>query len=260
MFNTVYWSHINFFDVSAKRPCRGCLCSCLHWHVLAKEDDHNVCNVKTRKTRNAQCYFPVRTYGAVRQQIHFMCLCVSSTHGNGCSAHGSCCLFPSWMENAERYVKSSHLLHREAKHQCFLMRTTISSAHGLIKHFTFANVSVTGDCWKFSPFIKWCKAAGEKHREGITRHFLNLLNEFAASSAKIKCIGNEGMGTYRIFKVVRKTLQFWFWPTKKFNDVISRLSDGCNVFSPLSHPWQSTQFCVKPGFSCCGISAVSKID
>lgn len=130
-----------------------------------------------RNRRNAQCYSPVRTYGAMRQQIHFMCFCVSSTHGDGCSAHGSCCLFPSWMENAERYVKSSHLPPCEVKHHCFvflkIIWTTISNAHGLIKHFTFANVSVTGDCWTFSPFIKWCKAAGEKRREGITQHFLN---------------------------------------------------------------------------------------
>lgn len=137
---------------------------------------------KTSK-RKTQCYFSIATYRAARQQF-ISCVCIFSTHGNGCSAHGSRCLLPTWMENAEYSVKSPHLPPCEVKHQCFfvfflllkIICTTISDAHGSIfisLPTTCADVNVTGDCWKLAPFIKWCKTAGEKRREGITEYFLD---------------------------------------------------------------------------------------
>lgn len=196
----VYWSHINLFDVSVQRPRTECLCCCLHRHPLPKEDGHNVSNAQKQAKEKHNVTFPLWLI-ELRDSSSFRASVYSQHMATVVQHMAAAVFFQTWMENAEYSVKRPHLLPCEVKHQCFffggvfsplllkIICTTISDARGSIfisLPTTCADVNVTGDCWKLSPFIKWCKTAGEKRREGITEYFLNCSSEFASSSAEFK--------------------------------------------------------------------------
>lgn len=90
----------------------------------------------------------------------------------------TCCLHPTWKKKPSQNILWKCVLHLPLSLSfLFLLHIICNKAQGSIfisLPTTCANLQVTEDCWMLSPFIKWCKTAREKSREGITEYFLNF--------------------------------------------------------------------------------------